>query len=65
MAGSGVASPEAEAVEVVWAVEEDREASSNIRDSASLSEMKVSEKMISYCGMLVRHNYSRLFGGLT
>lgn len=52
-------------VEVIWAVEEDREASSDIRNSASLSEMKVSEKMISYCGVSVRRYYSTLFGGLT
>ena len=45
-AGSGVAS--SEAVKVIWAVEEDREAASAIRDSASLSEMRVSEKMTSY-----------------
>lgn len=50
---------------MIWAVEEDREASSNIRDSASLSEMKVSEKMISYCGVSVRHHDFTLFGGLT
>ena len=37
-----------EVVEVIWAVEEDREAASAIRESASLSEMKVSEKMTSY-----------------
>lgn len=46
-------------------MEEDREAASNTRDSASVSEMKVSEKMTSYCGMSARHNYSGLSGGLT
>ena len=35
---------------MIWAAEEDREAASAIRDSASLSEMKDSEKMTSYCG---------------
>ena len=48
MASSGV-------VEGIWAVEEDREAASAIRDSASLSEMKDSEKMTSYCGLSVRY----------
>ncbi len=38
-----------EVVEVIWAVDKDRETASAIRDSASLSEMKVSEKMTSYC----------------
>lgn len=54
-----------ETVEVIWAVEEAREATSAIRDSASLSEMKVSEKMTSYYGMSARCNDSELFGGLT
>ncbi len=50
---------------MISAVEEDREAASAIRDSASLSEMKVSEKMTSYCGMSVRWDHSGLGGGLT
>ena len=34
--------------EMVWVDAEEREAASDRRDSASLSEMKVSEKMTSY-----------------
>lgn len=37
-----------ERVERVWVDVEEREPASSRRDSASLSEMKVSEKMISY-----------------
>ena len=50
---------------MIWAVGEDREAASEMRDSASLSEMKVSEKMTSYCGMSVRCMWHGPFGGLT
>ena len=39
---------------MIWAAEEDREAASAIRDSASLSEMKDSEKMTSYWGLSAR-----------
>ena len=54
-----------EAVEVIWAEEEDLEAASTIRDSASLSEMKESEKMTSYYGVSVRWNTWGLTYGLT
>ena len=37
---------------MTWAVEEDLEAASDIRDWASSSEMKVSEKMTWYCGVV-------------
>ena len=46
---------------MIWAAEEDREAASAIRDSASLSEMKDSEKMTSYCGRSARCKHSGTF----
>ena len=47
-----------ERVETVWVVVEEREAASARRDSASLSEMKLSEKMTSYYGYLVNTSIS-------
>ena len=61
-AGSGVAS--SEAAEAMWAGEEDRAAASAMRDSASCSDMKVSEKMTSYWIGSAGVGESPCFGGV-
>ena len=57
-AGVGEVEASWERVETVWVVVEEREAASARRDSASLSEMKLSEKMTSYYGYLVNTSVS-------
>ena len=57
-AGVGEVEASWERVEIVWVDEEEREAASVRRDSASVSEMKVSEKMTSYYDRLVNTSSS-------
>ena len=61
-AGVGEVEASWERVEMDWADVDKREAASARRESASLSEMKVSEKMTSYYDFLV--NISRLVRSL-
>ncbi len=58
VAGVGEVEASWERVEMVWVDVEEREAASARRDSASLSEMKVSEKMTSYYDYLVNTSAS-------
>ena len=58
-AGVGEVEPSWERVEVVWVDATEREAASSRRDSASLSEMKLSEKMTSYYDHLVNRSVSQ------
>ena len=57
-AGVGEVEASWERVETLWVVVEEREAASARRDSASLSEMKLSEKMTSYYDHSVKTSIS-------